>query len=367
MSSECREITIGQMKRILKHAVMKHRESCLFRGTFGVGKTHAVRQFIAENPGIELIKIHLGQYQDVDLKGTPWVVEFQGEGQDEPGYQATVWRPASTLPFIGNPNFPPGVKYLIFFDEITSAKEEVLGIAYQMLDEHRCGEHVFGDNVYICAAGNLSTDKGIVRRLPMPMLNRTTQFKVVVSAEESIEHWKSEGFDEMICEFFNFRKELTHTYDPKSPHEVVSTPRTIEKMNKYYIDPDMEDDIKDACMAGAVGDDVVIEFRTFLNSWAEVSRIMPNILRNPGTAPVPGDAKPSLQYAVAVALSRTLKPDNAAPIHTYLKRMPSEFTVMAWQMATKRKNAKGVNVGAQLMDLPEWVDFTRNYAQVFQH
>ena len=53
---------------------------------------------------------------------------------------------------------------------------------------------------------------------------------------------------------------------------------------------------------------------------------IPGIIREPSTAPVPRD--PSGLYAVCAALTRKFNAQNAAPIFTYLARLPKEHQML---------------------------------------
>ena len=89
-------INIATMQRIVKEFVIKRRKVCMFRGTFGVGKTIGIRQACKE-AGAYLVEIRLGQYDSVDLRGMPDIDKKN---------KTTCWYAPSTLPLKGNPGWP---------------------------------------------------------------------------------------------------------------------------------------------------------------------------------------------------------------------------------------------------------------------
>jgi hypothetical protein len=342
-------ISLDQYEKVLEYVVLGLHEPIMVVGQAGVGKTQKTEQF-CERVDAYLCTCILGQYDTVDMRGTPWDADIGG------GYHATVWRPASTLPFKGNPNFPKDKPIILFFDERTSATVPVLGVCYQIVDKRRVGEHELMDNVYIVSAGNREMDKGIVTRQPLPLCNRETWYEVGSNVDQWC-IWATQKYGAkaaIFVAFLQFRKPLICTYDPAKSEKNFASPRTIEKALKYYLS-DMPQDIKQASIAGAVGGGWAAEFWGFVDSWAEIAKMMPAIAANPLTAEIPAEL--SLQYAVAIAISGTLTEKNARVFHPYLVRMLPEFAVLAWHMAVKRDEA--------LFETDEFLDFSHRYKVVF--
>ena len=350
-------IKITDIEPILKHVVLELHETVGFLGQYGAGKTEGI-EFYADKLGAVLCKVLLGQYDTVDLKGTPWVVEYDNSERGLPNWQSTVWRPASTLPFKGNPNFPTDKPIYLFLDEITSATIPVMGICYQLVNERRVGEHELMDNVYVIVAGNREVDKGIVNRMPMPLNNRITWYEVGVDPEAWC-IWAQRKYGEKAAIFMAFimwRKPLLCTHDPAKPEKTVATPRTWEKCIKYFNHDPMPDKTKRMSMAGAVGDGPSAEFYGFVDVWQKVTHLMARIKKDPANAEIPDE--PSLQYAVAISLSGDMNPKTVGALNTYLMRMPPEFTVIAWQLAILRDKT--------LFPTPEFITFSKKYKVVFQ-
>lgn len=342
-------INANQLKQVVRHIVLGMNEPIMVVGQFGAGKTEVIREACEENGAMSHFVL-LGQYDTVDLKGSPWVADIGNE------FNATVWRPASTLPFKGNPNFPDDRPIVIVFDERTSSTVPVLGICYQAVQERRIGEHVFMDNVRIISAGNREQDRGIVNRQPMPLCNRETWYEFGIDVDQWCQ-WAQRKYGDkaaIFVAFLQFRKPLICTYDPAKPEKNVATPRTWEKCIRYF-NQSMPIDIKMASMAGAVGDGPAAEFWGFNDSWKQIADLMPKIMRDPEHAKIPDE--PSLQYALAVAISGGLTIKNACILHTYLVRMPPEFNVLAWQLAIKR--------APTLLETNEFLNFSKRFKVIF--
>jgi hypothetical protein len=342
-----RVITVSEAQAAIEHVAIRLNEPIGLLGQFGGGKTAAVEQAAAKLDA-HLCKFLLGQYDTVDLKGTPWVAE-------KSGYKSTVWRPASTLPFVGNPDFPEDKDIILFLDEATSATIPVMGVCYQLTNERRVGEHVLMPRVRIVLAGNRESDKGIVTRIPMPLCNRITWYEVGIDLTEWCNWALQHDVPPVIVSFLQFRKGLLCNYEPAKAEKVVATPRTWEKASKYYADEHMPRLLKEASISGAIGEGVATEFWAFVNVWQEILALMPSIFKDPTKAKLP--EKLDLRYAVSVALSGELDDADKRPAaSTYLLRLDPEFCVLAWQLAVARNQ--------KLFHVPEFLTYAKKYRQL---
>ena len=342
-------IDMATMKEAIKQIVIRKNRPCIFIGPSGCGKTEGADQVQIEED-IFLARFLLGQYDSVDMKGTPWV-------RTRDGYQDTVWHPASTLPFEGNPAFPDDRIILLHFDEATSGTVPVLGIMYQLTQERRVGEHKLKDNVRIMLSGNRESDKGIVNRFPMPLCNRLTWYELQPTVQAFSLHAHKIGVDPVCVAFLNWQKTKLHTFDPKSPDKVFATPRSWVTAMEYYSDTKMSAALKEASISGSIGAGVCAEFYAFVEHWRTIAKLMPAILKTPEKAEVP--TEPSMQYSVADSISGSMTTEaNCTTYNTYLKRMPPEFAVMAWSLAVARDD--------KLYGMRAWTDFSRANKAIWQ-
>lgn len=347
-------ITIPELKATVRHVVFEEREPLMIWGQPGVGKSEAIAQLAREFKA-HLVDIRLSQYDSVDMRGIPDVQ-----------FSQTVWNPPSTMPFKGNPNFDETAPFIVvLFDEINSAAPSTSAVAYQIVNDRRCGEHELMDNVVIIAAGNRETDKGVTNKMPTPLANRFTHVEVTLDVEAWVDHATEIGLHPIGIGFIQFRKPLLSTFivqkDNNEPsvtlNKAFATPRTWRKALKYFASPTMPDEIKRIAMAGAVGTAEAQEFWGFVDTYQSIQKLIPAILKTPDTADVPSDTETGVRYAVTIALSGMMSAKNAKAIHTYIKRLDAEFVVLCWQLALKRDDS--------LFGTPEFMQFSSEYKKVF--
>ena len=342
-------VTIPGMQALIEHVAIRLDEPYMFWGGFGIGKTQAAGQAVKRTNSV-LCDIRVAQYEAVDFRGIPDVQS-----------RRTVWNLPGTMPFVGNPDFPDDRTILLVFDEINSAQDDgVLAACYQIINERRAGEHVLKPNVRIIAMGNRETDRGVTRRMPLPLCNRMTHAEVVVDPDALVLHLQQLGVPRICLAFLLFRKALINTFDPASPQKVVATPRTWEKAFRYWVDPHLPESVRMVAIAGAVGDGPAGEFLAFTQL---AGRIIPikHIIADPRGAPLPDDD--GMCWATVMNISGDMTPSNAGPLSIYLdriaaeRRLGPEYKIAAWKTAVKRD---------EMLDrTPEFVEFSRLQQQMY--
>lgn len=311
-------------------------------GPPGVGKSDVVRQ-VAAKRGAMLIDIRLSQYDSVDMRGIP-----------SPENGLTVWNMPSTMPFVGNDAFPDDQPIYLFFDEINSAAPAVMAVAYQLVLDRACGEHVMKPNVRIIAAGNRDGDKGVTGKMPLPLANRFCHAELGVSAESTIDHMLETGAPAEGVAFLSWRKQLVSTFDPSKPEKAFATPRSWAAAWKVF-QSDLPSAVKRNAISGLVGEGPALEFFAFVDMMDKVIPVS-SIIADPKGCPLPDEL--SMCYATAVSVSGEMTLENASALHTYLQRMDPEFLVLAWQMALKRDD--------ELLQAPEFLDLSKKYRALFK-
>lgn len=348
-------ISINQMIRIVHEIVIKRKKVAMFRGPAGIGKTFALRQ-AAKEAGAFLVEVRLGQYDSVDLRGFPGVSPTTG---------LTVWHAPSTLPVVGNDNFPDDVPILLFLDELTSASSPVFAVCYQLLQDFAIGEHKLKPNVVICCAGNNDSDRGVVNRMPAPLNNRMLHFQVAVDVPMWCDYMLRHGRAPQFVAYHRWKKNSLLKWDPDAvePPPCIPTPRSWEAAADIYDDFHASDiDFMRINMAAAIGEGETTEFMAFLNVWTKVLAIK-EIIKDPKGVPLPDEE--SLIYATAVSVSGSMDLTNVKPLHTFLQRLAPEYVVMAWSLALARKNSKGEPVGEALYTSDEFLDVGDRYKAIF--
>jgi hypothetical protein len=349
-------LSISKVMQFVEYVALVEREPVFIWGQPGVGKSEGIAQLVEKVNGV-LCDVRLSQYDSVDLRGFPGVNKETSH---------TTWHPPSTLPFIGNNNFPDDRPIILFWDEANSAVPAVSAVMYQAINEGRIGEHKFKPNVVQIAAGNRESDRGVTNRQPLPLANRFTHVEATVSVDDFC-YWglQSGKVPPIGVAFIQFRKNLLSTFDSvrNAPEigKAFATPRTWVKAFKYYMNEKVPVDIKQAAMTGAVGIGPAAEFWGFVDVWQKILPIS-EIIKNPSGVKLPeGEDKMAMTYATAISVSGHLDPkkkDEVAALHTFLMRLDPEFGVMAWQLAVKRDT--------KLFQCKEFVDFAKKSKAIFQ-
>lgn len=321
-------LTLPNLQTLLRTAISLN-EPVMVWGPPGCGKSETVAQ-LAASLDAELVDIRLSQYDSVDLRGFPHTVEGIYSH-----VQAMAWAPPITLPFEGNTHFPDDRPVILFLDEINSASPAVAAVAYQLINDRRVGEHKLKPNVRIIAAGNREGDRGVTNKMPLPLANRMTHVEVVMDADSWSDYHLEQGGDPMFVAFFKFRPAMICTFDPASPRKAFGTYRSWSKAARYLAS-DAPDTIKQAMVAGAVGDGEASELFAFRDVVGKLPDI-DKLLSDPEKAELFNDV--ALNYALAVALSNRLTSDDGDMVDrtaTYLDRMSPEYSMLAWMLAGKK-------------------------------
>lgn len=337
-------LTIPDAQEMIRWIVIKHRMPVMLWGQPGVGKTALVRDITDQYDGY-LCDIRLGQYDSVDMRGFPGVSEDN----------RTVWYAPATLPFVGNEDlFPGDALIILFLDEVNSATQAVFAVAMQLIHERRIGEHILMDRVRIVAAGNREGDRGVANKMPTTVANRLKHYEIVVDVDAYCYYRQAKGALPEEIAFYQFRKPLLNTFDPASPAKAFATPRSSEDAWIVYQDDEVPEKIRFDAMQAAIGAGPMAEIRGFLRVWQNIIPIE-DILDDPEGVKLPREA--SMQYAVTVNVSGHMNPQNVEKLYTFLKRMPPEFVVLAWNLAAKRN--------AKILSTRSFLSFSREYKAVY--
>ena len=331
---------LGDAMGMVRHVAIELNEPMMLWGPPGGGKTEGVGQ-IAEDCNAFHVDVRLAQYDSVDLKGYP---------TDEDGH--LVWRPARTLPFVGNDAFPDDRLILLVLDELNSARDAVFAVAYQLLQERRVGEHRLKPNVRVVAMGNRESDRGVTNRMPLPLANRLIHVEVAMDHESWIDHHLAQGGDPIFAAFFMYRPALVCTFDPSKPAKAFGTYRSWSKAAKLYAST-MPHHLKVAAITGAVGDGEAAEFFGFVDIVDKMPDL-DDIIKRPKKAALPDGV--GMSYAVSVSLSARMdaaNPNELTAIDTYLRRMAVEFYACAWTVAARRQ--------PRVLATPEGAVFCRDH------
>lgn len=344
-------IDIPTMKQMVSHIAIAHNEPVCFHGQPGAGKTEGIYQSAEENNAL-VCDVRLGQYDSVDLRGIP---------VPDNERKQTCWYAPLTLPFLGNPiwDVPENKDRIIilFLDELGHASTAVQGPTMQLVNEGSIGEHKLMPNVRIVAATNRDGDRAVHNRMSSTVANRFTHAEIALSVDAWCEWAVKSGKPQEGVAFMQFRKNLLSTFEEalKTGAKAFATPRTWCKALAYYADPKMPEHVKQAAMAGSIGEGPAAEFWGFIKIWAKMPPLS-SIEKNPGTIELPKEA--AMRYAVTVAISGALNKKNVSAFSVFLNRMDPEFSILAWQLAIVRD--------IEITSTSEFIDFSKRHRQILQ-
>jgi hypothetical protein len=277
-------------------------------GSPGIGKSYIVND-IAQQNGLDIIDVRLSQLDAVDLRGIPSI---------ENGL--TKWMPPIFLPQ------DQESKGILFLDELNSAPLSIQAAIYQLVLDRKIGEYSMPKGWRIVCAGNKIDDKGIVFKLPSPLINR--MIHIVLEAKYS--DWKQWGIKNAIhpyiIGFLGFRPDLLSSEVPTSSetNPAFATPRAWSMLSQI-IKADISLDKIHPIIYGSVGYGAGIEFISFVKVYKNLPNI-DDILKGQSEI-VPEE--PSALYALCAALiERYSSHDEATHLFEYSQKLPIEFTVM---------------------------------------
>lgn len=246
----------AQLQRVLDLFFKAKKASLMLEGTFGIGKTYAMREF-AKRKAKELGLAFSEDFADVnDETKFSFLVfvlhhyepgEFKGIPYPDKDRQFTIYLPMKQLPI------NPAKKAVLFIDEINSASDMLRKNAYQLIEDRRIGSYRVPDGVLVCGAGNKSTDKCNVYDMEMALCNRFLWAELNVPPVEDIDieengkkvtinGWLTDfaiknNIDHRVQNYLRSNKNHLYTYDPNQdePDKTQGTPRIWAKVSDLLV------------------------------------------------------------------------------------------------------------------------------------
>lgn len=328
-------------------------------GTFGIGKTEAIRRFAMRKAtalGLEFsedfndinnekkfmfLPIILHQYDSAELKGLP----FPNEKRDK-----TIYLPVGILPTAGHG--------IIFFDEINLAAPMMQNNAYQIIEDRRLGFYTVPDGYTSVGAGNLVDDRGNTFENPMPLNNRFIHFQLNVptvddititepdengneQVVETIKGWVNDyalpaGVDHRVINFLSYQRSYLYRYNPQADSQeiAVASPRIWKKVSDLIKGiPTEEYDFISQLVGGGAGAGMGLEF----SAWLKLSRKydIANIYKTGKVAPIPREVDQlySLMSALVGYYLEDQKDTRAVRLLEISRLFSKEHTVMVLNQA----------------------------------
>jgi len=267
-------------------------------GPPGIGKSSVVAQVAAESvdpetgKGRDVFDIRLALLDPTDLRGIPFY---------NPESKMAEWADTSILPQ------DPESTAVVFLDELNAAPPVVQAAAYQLILDRRIGDYYLPEGCDIVAAGNREGDKGVVFKMPSPLLNRFVHLEFE-SDFNSWYNWAIKGaLHPHVIGYIKHRPDALMKFDPSSKSRGFPTPRTwsfasdlLIEGNKMGADTATMSDL----LKGTIGEGVAIEFMAYLNLVDKLPSPM-EILK--GNVKKLNKVDISAKYSLIIALGQRLK------------------------------------------------------------
>lgn len=300
-------------------------------GSPGIGKSYIVNDIASQN-NLELVDVRLSQLDAVDLRGIPTISNEQ-----------TKWMPPVFLPTDKNS------QGILFLDELNSAPLSVQAAIYQLVLDRKIGEYSLPKGWRIVCAGNKIDDKGIVFKLPSPLINRMVHI-VLEANYDDFKMWAIKNSIHLfVVGFLGFRPDLLSSEVPSSTetNPAFCTPRAWNMLSNILQN---NEDLKGIhpIIYGTVGYGAGIEFISFV----KVYKTLPDIdaILDGQSEIVPEE--PSALYALCAAIIEKYKElPQAKNLFKYVKHLPVEFNVML----IKDLIVKDENI-AELEEFDSWME-----------
>lgn len=300
-------------------------------GSPGIGKSYIVND-IAKLNDLEIIDVRLSQLDAVDLRGIPSIHNGQ-----------TVWMPPVFLPMNKES------KGILFLDELNSAPLSVQAAIYQLILDRKIGEYTLPKGWRIVCAGNKINDRGIVFKLPSPLINRMVHL-VLEANYDDFKIWAiKNNIHKFILGFLAFRPDLLSSEIPltSETNPAFCTPRAWNMLSNIL---SKTNDINNIypIVYGTIGYGAGIEFVSFIKVYKSLPSIDDILSGMSDIVP----KEPSTLYALSSAIIEKYN-DRTQAIHIfeYSKKLPVEFAVILIKdLITKDENI------CELEEFKEWIE-----------
>jgi len=314
------------------NALINQKLPTFIWGSPGIGKSSIVQQ-IAKEKNIEFIDLRLSLLDPTDLKGIPF---FDSNTKE------AIW---------AEPNFLPkdrNSEGILFLDEMNTAPPSVQAAAYQLILDRKIGEYELPPKWAIVAAGNRASDRGVIYRMPSPLLNRFVHLELEVSFEDW-KHWAySYGINPLIIAFLEYDTTKLFTFNPQEEQEAFATPRSWEYIDRILASNMPKETLLEV-IKGTIGE-AGVAFVNFLKIKDELPQIEDILNNKEIKLPSKAQALFALNsFLVSKAKSASQKELEA--IMRFAFKLPKEFSIAL----IRDLQANAVEI-EELESFEEWVE-----------
>jgi hypothetical protein len=321
-------VSPSQAKRCIVKAI-KAKKVPMLHGSPGIGKSDIMRA-IAREHNLLLIDERLSQCDPTDLKGFPSVVNGR-----------STFLAMDTFPLQGDPlpinpeTKQPYAGWLLFLDEINSAKDDIQAAAYKLILDRMVGPRPIHERCAIVSAGNLEGDNAIVHTMSTALRSRILHLVLRLDEKEWLSWAMDNQFDHRITDYVQFKPAALYMFDPDSADLTYPCPRTwhftqdvLKACDSNVKDPDFL-----FLASGCITEGVTREFLIFCEIYANLPKIS-DIMMNPKGHSMPNE--PSILFALSGSIGTQATTSNIDKLMPFVLRMQLEFQVVTLRYIVKR-------------------------------
>ncbi len=277
-------------------------------GSPGIGKSSIVKQIAKENE-LDFIDLRLSLLDPTDLKGIPF---FDSNSKE------AVW---------AEPNFLPKDKKssgILFLDEINTAPPSVQAAAYQLILDRKIGDYELPPNWAIIAAGNRASDRGVVYRMPSPLLNRFVHLELEVSFKDWKDWAYKSNINPLIIAFLEYDNTKLFTFDPQKEQQAFATPRSWEYVHRVLASKMSKEHLLEV-LQGIIGESAT-SFVNFLKIKDELPKIEDIVNGKEVELPTKAQALFALN-SFLVSFAKSASQEELENILAFSFKLPKEFSI----------------------------------------
>lgn len=297
----------------------------------GMGKSSIMRSIAAE-ANMALIDHRMSTSAPEDMSGLP---RFTDDGYAEfAQFRDLFPLQGMSLPLDGKGQEMNG--WMLFLDEWNSAKKEVQAASYKLILDKMVGQKKLHENVVLCAAGNLSTDRAIVNSLSTAMQSRVVHLEMVINHEEWLyDVALKEGYDPRIIAYLSQYPGKLMDFRPDHNEKTFCCPRTWEFMDKLVKVKGNITAEDTPLYGGTITSGVAVDFVQFTKVFGSLPDVN-RIIADPENAPIPtGDT--SAMWATISTIMEKIDKDNFEKLSIYANRFSMDFKVLFYRSVMVRQ------------------------------
>lgn len=321
---------MSELYRCSPRKIRKFVIECLLAGLVpyvqsspGMGKSSIMASIAKEN-NLKMIDHRLSTSEPTDMTGLP---RFNPDGTASFAPFADLFPIKGTpLPLDENGKQMDG--WMLFLDEFNSAPKSVQAAAYKLILDRKVGQFDLHENVVICAAGNLATDRAIVNPLSTAMQSRVVHLEMQISFDEWLEDVAlKQNYDNRIIGYLTQYSTKLMDFRPDHQDKTFCCPRTWEFVNRLVKGKVVTDESA-LLLAGTITSGTAADFVQFTKIYEKVISV-DKILQDPENAPVPSET--SHKWAVISHMMEKVNEQNLSGLSTYADRFDMSFRVLFYR------------------------------------